>query len=577
MESVFINDRVRDGDGAPVFDPGGGSGTLYSDLLTDKLYVWDGSAWQLVSGGGGGGSPGGLNTQVQYNNSSSFGGITGATSDGTTLTLVAPVLGTPASGNLSNCTAYPVASLSGLGTGVATALAVNVGTDGAFVVKAGALGTPSSGTLTNCTGLPVGGVSGLGTGVATALAVNVGTAGAFVVNGGALGTPSSGTLSSCTGLPISTGVSGLGTGVATALAVNTGSAGAFVILNGALGTPSSGTLSSCTGLPISTGVSGLGTGVATFLATPSSSNLASAVTDETGTAGNLVFSTAPALTGPVTITEAVGSSDLTLTGATQTTSQPVLNMTQTWNAAGVTFTAAKLNVTSTASATGSLLMDLQVSSVSKGSISKAGKLSLGSGNDLFSIDPAIGGFQANFATANGTEMTLQGGVFVGTSTFSLGWSDVVIKRDAADVWAQRRTTNPQKFRVYNTFTTVETAGEWFAIDWITTANVCNLQAVKGSSSGTARVLNISYGGTQASPVAAISVPITSGQVTFGGGLVSGGTINIDGNFQEFLEMTAPAAGAANTARLFAQDNGAGKTQLMVIFNTGAAQQVAIQP
>jgi len=57
-----------------------------------------------------------------------------------------------------------------------------------------------------------------GTGVATALAVNVGTAGAFVVNGGPLGTPSSGTLTSCTGLPISTGVSGLGTGVATLLA-----------------------------------------------------------------------------------------------------------------------------------------------------------------------------------------------------------------------------------------------------------------------------------------------------------------------------------------------------------------------
>lgn len=37
------------------------------------------------------------------------------------------------------------------GTGVLTALAVNVGTDGAFVVKGGALGTPSSGTLTNCT------------------------------------------------------------------------------------------------------------------------------------------------------------------------------------------------------------------------------------------------------------------------------------------------------------------------------------------------------------------------------------------------------------------------------------------
>jgi hypothetical protein len=67
-----------------------------------------------------------------------------------------------------------------------------------------------------------------------------------------------------------------------------------------LGTPSSGTLTSCTGLPISTGVSGLGTGIATFLATPSSANLASAITDETGTAGSLVFSASPTFTGTLT-------------------------------------------------------------------------------------------------------------------------------------------------------------------------------------------------------------------------------------------------------------------------------------
>lgn len=47
------------------------------------------------------------------------------------------------------------------GTGVADALAHNVGSSGALVVYGGALGTPASGTLTNCTGLPAGGVSGL--------------------------------------------------------------------------------------------------------------------------------------------------------------------------------------------------------------------------------------------------------------------------------------------------------------------------------------------------------------------------------------------------------------------------------
>lgn len=89
-------------------------------------------------------------------------------------------------------------------TNIATAVATKLN-------ASGALGTPSSGTLTNCTGLPIStGVSGLGTGVATALAVAVGSSGAFVVLNGALGTPSSGTLTNCTGLP-QAGVTGLTT------------------------------------------------------------------------------------------------------------------------------------------------------------------------------------------------------------------------------------------------------------------------------------------------------------------------------------------------------------------------------
>ena len=162
-----------------------------------------------------------------------------------------------------------------------------------------ALGTPSSGILSSCTGYAVGNLTGTGTGVLTALAVNVGSAGAFVTFNGALGTPSSGNLGNCTGYPVS-GLGGLGTGVATALAVNVGSAGAFVVNGGALGTPSSGTLTNATGLPIGTGVDGLGTGVATFLATPTSANLAAAVTNETGS-GPLVFATSPTFTSQVTL------------------------------------------------------------------------------------------------------------------------------------------------------------------------------------------------------------------------------------------------------------------------------------
>jgi hypothetical protein len=105
-------------------------------------------------------------------------------------------------------------------------------------------------------------------------------------------------------------------GTGTTTATGTGS----VVLNTsptlitpALGTPSSATLTNASGLPIASGVSGLGTGVASFLATPTSSNLVSAISDETGS-GALVFGTSPNLTTP-TLGVASGTS-LALTGTT---------------------------------------------------------------------------------------------------------------------------------------------------------------------------------------------------------------------------------------------------------------------
>ena len=128
------------------------------------------------------------------------------------------------------------------------------------------------------------------------------------------------------------------------------------------GVPTCTTLTSAytTGLATTAGT------LAQFAST-TSAQLATLLSDESGT-GVSVFNIAPALTGPIVLTEAVGSSGLTITGATQTSSFPALNITQTWNNSGTTFIAEKTNITNTASAAASLLRDWQVGGTSMVSI-----------------------------------------------------------------------------------------------------------------------------------------------------------------------------------------------------------------
>lgn len=195
-----------------------------------------------------------------------------------TVTSVSVVSANGFAGSVATATSTPAITLSTTvtgflqGNGTAISAATTTGSGSTLVLATSPtlvtplLGTPTSGNLVNCTGYTVANVAGLGTGVATFLA-----------------TPSSSNL-------------------ASAVTDETGS-GALVFANTPtlvtpiLGTPTSGTLTNCTGYTVAN-ISGLGANVATFLGTPSSANLAAAVTDETGS-GALVFGTNPTIAKPV--------------------------------------------------------------------------------------------------------------------------------------------------------------------------------------------------------------------------------------------------------------------------------------
>ncbi len=292
---------------------GGGTSVVLTQGVTTAL-TSDGTNIRRADTNASG--AGGSDTQIQFNSSGTLAGSSSFTWNGSAVT--APTF---------------IGALTGAATSVGNALTVNNSNAGsasgitfngaaAITISRNTIGAAASGTNTDITALNATG--GLLCGAATGGAQGTGTinATALYVNGLAV-SAGSGAVSSVNASGGSTGFSFTGgpittSGTLTLLGtLNTTSGGTGLTSftsGGAMYATSTSVLTTGT-LPVTaggTGITSLGSGVATWLGTPSSANLASAVTGETGS-GALVFGTSPTIDTP-TVAGTAAMASLTFSG-----------------------------------------------------------------------------------------------------------------------------------------------------------------------------------------------------------------------------------------------------------------------
>ena len=184
------------------------------------------------------------------------------------------------------------------------------------------------------------------------------------------------------------------------------------------------------------------------------------------------------------------------------------NLTDTWNNAGTTFTAIKMNVTDTTSAAASLLMDLQVGGSSMMSVTKGGAVRgpVGSVTEptfSFGAQTNTGIYRrvastVSIACAGNSRFEVASDVSIGGGrlAFSSGALqsvavDTFLCRDAANVLAQRNGTTAQEHRWWKTFTDAAN-GEYGSASWMEEANVFEI-GTKALGTGTQRDISITAG------------------------------------------------------------------------------------
>jgi hypothetical protein len=365
-----------------------------------------------------------------------------------------------------------------------------------------------------------------------------------------------------------------------------------------------------------------------------------------GSTTQVQYNNAGAFAGASGITTT--GTEFTIASGTKTASAPVLDMSQTWNNGAVTFTGIKLNITSTAYAAASAMMDLQASgssifkfgrdgvltnygltmigsnpwikstngltflladseSSTSGSSSyisagaTPGKVDIGVSNtraarftigtlclgaadaaapvaQTLSVQSATGvsntaGANLTITGSQGTGTGAGGSIIfqvapagsTGSAQNALATaltiaSDKTSTFEAAVVGkANISVQNEQGFQVYASGNT----NRALIITNFSGAPMINMASDWSLNWGSSTTVNTSYD-TSMWRIGAGIVGVRGSSITTGGALA-------------FVEQTAPSAPGTNGVYIYAEDNGGGKTRLMALFPTGAAQQIAIEP
>ena len=304
---------------------------------------------------------------------------------------------------------------------------------------------------------------------------------------------------------------------------------------------------------------------------------------------------------------------LTIASGTLTASAPALSITQTWTT-GATFTARVMNITDTSSNSASLFEDYQIAGVSKVSIRKDGYISstglISSGEVYISaagtlnfngssfvyreasgVLGQIGGATAQayhiYGTADGypganyQRMVLSANGTTGVTIAAEGLGTPTANQDITltpggtgrlNLGANAYVDSYGLLAINSTLLCVNAwLGANSSVDYYNTGFASSSSAffawTDGARSGTID--------TAFKRNAAGVVEVNNGTAGTWRDLKLRNLLNTE--YHQMTEMTAPSAPAANSVRIYAEDNGAGKTRLMALFATGSAVQLGIEP